>query len=79
MNLYQGTTLLRTFTPPTTGCVGTGSNNVWTVFTIDGATGSVTPVNTYSGPTSASAVQKPYAGALVESEAPEIFEALPFK
>lgn len=78
VNLYQGTTLLRTFTPPSTGCTG-GVNNVWTVFTIDGGTGSVTPVNTYSGPTSASAVQKPYAGAVVESEAPEIFQALPPK
>jgi hypothetical protein len=78
VNLYRGTTLLRTFTPPSTGCTG-GTNNVWTVFTIDGATGNVTPVNTYSGPTSAGAVQKPYAGAVVESESPEIFLALPFK
>jgi hypothetical protein len=78
VNLYRGTTLLRTFTPPSTGCTG-GTNNVWTVFTLDGATGAVTPVGTYSGPTSASAVQKPYAGAVVESEEPGLFDALPFK
>lgn len=40
--VYQGATAVQTFTPPA------GSGRWWTVFTIDGATSAITPVNRLS-------------------------------
>ncbi len=58
VRVYDSIGLLQSFTVPTTT---SGSNYWWTVFTIDGSTGQITPVNTI-GSSSSQAFSLPVSG-----------------
>jgi hypothetical protein len=47
VHVYSGSSLIRIFTPVQTATPCIGSNCVWSVFSIDGATGTITEENRY--------------------------------